>query len=201
MDTSPVSSSNSIRHISKPLPLSLEEMEKKISSITATQIEAIAKQMIGGLMARLNIDVTQNVPIPDWIYLDFEGKAHQVRATQYKSSSQLMQTLLLPVIKQITDAFSLPNQFIEKGVTFRWNQLMDKYSNDLKTKINKELDRIKNNWDFNEVELKTILELNRVETTKELHFNQTVYYNDFNIGTFGHVLENFEKAAQRRTAF
>lgn len=184
----------------QPRFLSVKELEKNISAIDATQIENIAKKLIANLMDQLNIDVirTKTSEPP---YTKEKGNT-AFGAHEYDPSSQLMKTLLPPVIKKITDSFSIPSTFIKEGTTFSWKQLIDLHADKfLKQRVNKSLDRIMKDGKLNSAKLETSLQLNRKRTLDwdTLDFDQLSYLNGTLIGFNADTLKGFERSAQRKT--
>lgn len=196
-------STNTISN-TQPPSLSEEQIEKMIDLIDANEIESIAKRMISGLMSKLKIDVIRNAKIPDWTYPDNTGKLHTVHSDKYDPSSKLMTTLLKPVVQQITNAFATPAQFIEKGITFDWKELMDQHADEfLKVRINEGWNRLIKTWDLNTLCIETSLTLNQERTLKhsELYFDQRVYMNGASTGHDGHTIKSFGEAAARCVCF
>lgn len=117
--------------------LSTTEVEEGIASINATQIEAIAQSLIGGVMNQLSIDVEDAN-----LFTHVVGQIQKLSSIKiYNPKSKLME-ILLPICKEkIADSFSTPSEFVKNGIKFNFfnsdnNGLLDQIEDeDLKEKI------------------------------------------------------------------
>ncbi len=100
-----------------PQPLSVEEIENAITSVNATQIEGIAKSLIGHLMQHLGIDIKKS-NIPKHLVYGAPSQENWPCYDRYSSDSKLMKILLPTCIKNITESFSTPVEFVQNGITF-----------------------------------------------------------------------------------
>lgn len=100
--------------------LSSRDIAQLIGSFDAEKIEAIAEFAAAQVMDRLWIDVEITNRIN--AVVDFYSHPKDVAfacAKKYDKNSNLMKLLLPIFVKQITEAFSTPDTFVENGIVFK----------------------------------------------------------------------------------
>lgn len=185
--------------------LSTQEIRNKIASINANQIEAIAKRIIAQIMDRLGIDVSYG-RIPGQAYSAKRDQTHPGIGSTYDSSSELMKVLLPPVIKQITDAFSTPSEFVKNGITFQViasdnTGLIDQITDEsLQPRISAGIANVITSFHLNSLTLSYHLVLNVEETRRHgLSFNEVEYLNGLHTAHNDDTIQSFEKSVINAT--
>lgn len=186
-----------------PSSLSTKEMERKIRSIDATQIETIAKAVIARIMMKLNID-TEKIPPA---VVDENGVRHQVA---YDPASKILQALLPEVITQITQAFATSGQFLQKGLTMQFigpEGLLNKVaSQDLEfqeqiSRAVKHFVSIRTINSLNDLSLKLEVPLTSEGSMPKLLFNAGIFVNGVFVNHDCCSLEDFERQANHKHVF
>ena len=114
-------------HSPSATPPSSEGIEKKLSSITAEQTNAIAKGIASSLMNALQIDILGNLPVEGQYNIDIHGNKHPIYWPTYASNSPFLK-IATPIIEgKILTALSIPGNVAEKGIAFL---LYDNYIED-----------------------------------------------------------------------
>ena len=95
-----------------------EGIEKKLSSITAEQTNAIAKGIVSALMRDLEIDILGNLPVKGRYNVDVDGTKSPAHRLTYASESHFLD-IATPIIEnKIFRALSIPGNVAEKGIEF-----------------------------------------------------------------------------------
>ncbi|HEY5259467.1 MAG TPA: hypothetical protein VIJ46_02385 [Rhabdochlamydiaceae bacterium] len=189
-----------------PASLTTKEVEGKIGSFDATQIETLANALAAKVMSRLNIDVIRNAPVAGETYPDVEGGRHQVYFDQYDPESKMLRVLAPEIAKQITRAFSTPVEFVQKGVTLRFigsGGLLDQVKSQdpfLRLRITEGETCLKHQFDLNSVSYDLMLSVNLDQSRRmsDLYFAIDTFVNGAKIGNTGNTLQGFEKQASQR---
>lgn len=101
--------------------LSVGEIESSIRAINAEEIGAIAKAFVADIMDRLWIDIeVTHTPRHTVEFTPPESNTGTAWACAkiYNPNSRLMKILLPVCVERITGSFSVPSEFVEKGIVF-----------------------------------------------------------------------------------
>ncbi len=203
-------SKTSVPQTQSPLKLTDKDIQKMISNINATQIDALAKKLIAEVMSRLKIDVLPQQPIPGMTYPDTAGNLHQVYWDVYDTDSKLMKTLLPQVTKTLRESFTTTS-FQENGVSFLWtnstkagliDQIQDRF---LAARVEEGKKKFMGNFDLSSMSFAIRLTLNMPRTTDsssadtgkkpELYFSMDQFLNGAQVGNMSWPLSGIEEDA------
>lgn len=184
--------------VHKTLSLTKKEIEGKVASVDATQIEAIAKIVIAQMMGRLNIDVFRG-PVRGMVNRDITGQEHPVFKEQFDPDSAMFRNLLPAIIDLVTEAFSNPGQFVENGFTVVMTNpvktgMCDRIEDELlRHRVAKGIRRIIDGWDLNTLEFVFCLKV-KEKCVDELRFDLNEYANGAFVGNMEYTLKSFAEA-------
>jgi hypothetical protein len=190
--------------VRETLSLTKKKIEEMVASVDATQIEAIAKIIIAQMMSRLKIDVFTG-PVQGMVNRDiFTGEEFPVILEKFDPDSVMVHYLLPVVIRQVTEAFSTPGQFVKDGLhivmtnpgkTGICDLIEDEF---LQPRLAQGIQTIIDSWDLNTLEFAFCLKVQE-ECANELHFDLYQYGNGASLAHMGYTLKSFAEAAARST--
>lgn len=190
------------------VPLTSKQLEEKIRSINATQIETLAKVLASKVMSQLSIDVIRYAPVAGQ-FNTVAGQLVPVRFDQYDPESKLMKALLPKVVNQITQTFATPDQFLQEGLYLSFigsEGLLDQVKSEdpfLAERITQSENRIMRDWNLNSFgfSLKLCADLERSNDESGVSFDIRQFMNGAFIGHNGGNLQGFEENVSQRTVF